>query len=186
MYSCRFDMLSTLSPSAPEFELWGYEYTKPWRENTRLRTLNDQNAFVLMTWCFLLCIIRENRHEYSRNDSHCSYKKHKKEWTNDLFLFICLTIISKDKTNIYTPGFQWTVFPVTRQGNSLESYFRGSLNITTVPHEMCYEWIRLRSFSSFTLSSTSPSPVRLARSGFSFTGRGQECVCFSCGIHNSD
>lgn len=50
---------------------------------------------------------------------------------------------------------------------------------------MRYEWLRLRTFSTITLRA-SLSPIRLARSGFYFTGNNQECVCFSCGIRNGD
>lgn len=71
------------------------------------------------------------------------------------------------------------------QENSLDSYFK-SVNRESDRDDMRYEWLRLRSFSTFPLISTSHSPVRLARSGFYYTGRNQECVCFSCGVHNSD
>jgi hypothetical protein len=76
------------------------------------------------------------------------------------------------------------VYPSSEQSNSLESYFSASMDNGNVVNEMRYEWLRLRSFSTFPL--TSLSPVRLARSGFYFTGRSQECICFSCGIHNSN
>lgn len=70
--------------------------------------------------------------------------------------------------------------------HSLDSYFSASVNRESDRDEMRYEWLRLRSFSTFPLISSSHSPVRLARSGFYYTGRGQECVCFSCGVHHCD
>lgn len=76
--------------------------------------------------------------------------------------------------------------PSSRHENSLDSYFSASVNGESDRDDMRYEWLRLRSFSTFPLNSTSHSPVRLARSGFYYTGRNQECVCFSCGVHNSD
>ncbi|XP_061176472.1 baculoviral IAP repeat-containing protein 7-like [Saccostrea echinata] len=79
----------------------------------------------------------------------------------------------------------WITLPLSEQADSLNSYFTASLQNADVVNEMRYEWLRLRSYSIFPLT-LSQSPVRLARSGFYFTGRNQECVCFSCGVHNSN
>ncbi|XP_061193488.1 baculoviral IAP repeat-containing protein 3-like [Saccostrea echinata] len=69
--------------------------------------------------------------------------------------------------------------------HSLDRYFRSPLGNRDVTDEMRYEWLRIKSFSTFPLNS-SQSSVRLARSGFYFTGKNQECVCFSCGLHHSN
>lgn len=74
----------------------------------------------------------------------------------------------------------------SKKDNSLDSYFSASVNKKSDRDDMRYEWLRLRSFSTFSLTSTSHSPVRLASSGFYYTKRNQECVCFSCGVRNSD
>ncbi|XP_062596293.1 baculoviral IAP repeat-containing protein 7-like [Saccostrea cucullata] len=79
----------------------------------------------------------------------------------------------------------WITLPLSEQPDSLNSYFSASLQNGDVINEMRYEWLRLRSYSTFPLTLTQ-SPVRLARSGFYFTGRNHECVCFSCGVHNSN
>ncbi|XP_056016025.1 E3 ubiquitin-protein ligase XIAP-like isoform X2 [Ostrea edulis] len=80
-----------------------------------------------------------------------------------------------------------SVYPTSEQPNTLDTYFSACIDSGNVVNEMRYEWLRLRSFSTFPLSfPISLSPIRLARSGFYFTGRNQECVCFSCGIHNSN
>ena len=136
--------------------------------------------FVFMLGMLLLAMFKILYH-YIRKKYPNS--KRTRTW---LILSVCLTLIFHDKAITYPRVNHLTVLPVSRQGNSLESYFRDSLNSVAVTDEMRYEWLRLRSFSTYPFTSFSHSPVRLARAGFSYTGRGQDCVCFSCGIHNSD
>ncbi|XP_061176044.1 baculoviral IAP repeat-containing protein 3-like [Saccostrea echinata] len=78
-----------------------------------------------------------------------------------------------------------TTYPLSENPGSLEPFFSGALKSNNVDNDMRYEWLRLRTFSTFPLC-ISHSPVRLARSGFYYTRNHLECVCFLCGRRVSD
>ncbi|XP_060588221.1 baculoviral IAP repeat-containing protein 7-A-like [Ruditapes philippinarum] len=70
--------------------------------------------------------------------------------------------------------FQWTVM-------SLNDYIRDRMNNNLGMHElMKYEWARYESFMLYP-HTASLSPLKLARSGFYYTGENKTVKCFCCG-----
>lgn len=69
--------------------------------------------------------------------------------------------------------------------SSIRNYFSDIDKSESVRKEkfMNYEWIRLSSFKEFPASSK-VSSIRLAQSGFYYSGNGEEAICFCCGLRN--
>lgn len=67
----------------------------------------------------------------------------------------------------------------------MKRYFKDIDNSTDLRklELMIYEWARLESFNTFPRSS-SVSCLRLAKSGFYYTGNGEQATCFCCGVSN--
>lgn len=69
--------------------------------------------------------------------------------------------------------------------SSIRNYFSDIDKSGSVANNtfMKYEWIRLSSFKEFPTSST-VSSIRLAQSGFYYSGQGEEAICFCCGFRH--